>query len=106
MKTIHVAIICLPNTLASTVVSPFDILTQAGSLWNQLKGIDNEPVFDVKLISLDGQSVLCSNGLVLNVSAGLEYLHHCDLAIISAADTTSLSTFPKTLSDALCVFYA
>ena len=105
MKTIHVAIICMPNTLASTDVGPFDILTQAGLLWNHLHGLSAHPIFNVSLISLDGKAVTCSNGLTLPVSGDLSLLSHADLAIISAADVGSLSTLPENLSDLLTDFY-
>ena len=95
----------MPNTLASTAVGPFDILTQAGILWNSLKQKEKHPAFNVKLLSIDGNSVTCNNGLVLPVEGGLDQLPDMDIVIISAADITSLSDFPSQLSTALIHFY-
>ncbi|MBC9251427.1 hypothetical protein A9179_14240 [Pseudomonas alcaligenes] len=81
---IRTAILCLDNTLASTVFGPLDILGQAGQLWNALCRRNPQPVFDVRLVSLDGQPVQCLNGPAINVSAALDE-QDWQLVLLSAA---------------------
>jgi transcriptional regulator GlxA family with amidase domain len=99
-KKLKAALLALPNTLASTVFGPMDILGQAGLMWNQLCSANPAPRFDVSLVSLDGQAVRCLNGAYITV-AGAVADRDWDLIVVSAADVGSLPEQRRQLRDAL-----
>ena len=101
MRSQRVAILCLPNTLASTVFGPHDILAQAGVLWNLLEAGTPSPAFSVDLVSLDGDAVTCRNGPRIAVSGKLDEGHNWDLVLVSAADVGALGDLGAPLIHAL-----
>lgn len=97
----RVAILCMPNTLASTVFGPHDILAQAGVLWNLLEAGTPAPAFCVELVSLDGDAVSCRNGPRVAVSGKLDDGRDWDLVLVSAADVGGLGDLGEPMIHAL-----
>ena len=91
----NVAILALDNTLASTVTGPLDILGQAGVLWNQIAGVDPEPFFNVRIVSVDGKPVRCHNNVILDVQESIHDVQNTGLIIISSEDLNILDEMSK-----------
>ena len=82
MKTIYIYV--SDEVLATSVTGPMDMFNIANTLWHRLEGNAAEPLFDIKLVSLDGQEVCCSSGVVLRPSCSLGELTHCDFLLVGA----------------------
>jgi transcriptional regulator GlxA family with amidase domain len=97
----RVAILCLPNTLPSTVFGPHDILNQAGVMWNLLCNDASAARFAVDLVSLDGATVKCLNGPTIPVAGALGDRRDWDLVLISASDVAGLRALHDPLAQIL-----
>lgn len=97
---VRTAILCLDNTLASTVFGPLDILGQAGQLWNALCRRNPEPIFEVHLVSLDGTPVQSLNGPPIAVEGRLDD-GDWQLVLLSAAHIAPVSAANHALAEAL-----
>jgi len=82
---IHVTILGLYNSMATTVFGPMDILNQAGRLWNRLAGTPRTPLFDVTLASADGKPIRSVNRVEIMPHCSIEQISHTDLIIIASA---------------------
>lgn len=90
-----VAILALDNTLSSTVTGPLDILGQAGVLWNQIAGMQPDPFFNVRIVSVDGKPVRCHNNVILDVQDSIHDVQNGGLIIISSEDLNVLDDMSK-----------
>jgi transcriptional regulator GlxA family with amidase domain len=88
----HIVILALDGTIASTVTGPADIFSLAGVLWNRIRGVEPEPYFRVAIASVQGKSVACVNGMVIQPQLSLDEVKEADLVIISAEDLAALET--------------
>ncbi len=79
-----IVILALHNAGASTITGPMDSFHLAGVLWNYLNGEASEPLFEVKIVSVDGGPVNCLNRLLINPHAALENETDADLILISS----------------------
>ena len=79
-----IVILALHNAGASTITGPMDSFHLAGVLWNYLKGEASKPLFDVKIVSVDGGPVNCLNRLLINPHSALEDVTDADLILISS----------------------
>lgn len=79
-----IVILALHNAGASTITGPMDSFHLAGVLWNYLKGEESEPLFDVKIVSLDGSPVNCLNRLLIKPHSALGGVTDADLILISS----------------------
>jgi transcriptional regulator GlxA family with amidase domain len=82
---IHVTILGLYNSMATTVFGPMDILNQAGRLWNRLAGTPRTPLFDVTLASADGKPIRSVNRIEIMPHCSIEQISHTNLIIIASA---------------------
>ncbi len=79
-----IVILALHNTGASTITGPMDSFHLAGILWNFLNGQKSTPLFDVKIVSIDGQPVNCLNHLLITPHHSLDEVDDADLILISS----------------------
>jgi transcriptional regulator GlxA family with amidase domain len=91
----RVTILALDRTMASTVTGPMDIFSQAGVLWNQIRGFDPEPRFRVEVATVDGRPVECLNQVRIQPHASIAKIQKTDLVIISSEDLSVLSNARK-----------
>lgn len=56
---------CFQQALASAITGVMDLFSLAGVTWQRLQRRAPEPLFEVKMISCDGQPVQCINHIVL-----------------------------------------
>ena len=53
-----IIILAMRNTIASTIIGPMDVFTQAGVLWNHFNGRPPAPRFEVKVVTATGHTPL------------------------------------------------
>lgn len=82
MKT--VTILALKNTMASTLIGPMDIFTQAGVLWNYFNGKAVTPFFDVRLVTTIGKPFKCLNGVRIVPDGSIHDVKRSDLIVVSS----------------------
>ncbi|MEH6449432.1 MAG: GlxA family transcriptional regulator [Oleispira sp.] len=79
---ISVTLFAFDHALASTITGVLDLLSMVGVAWNNIHGLPATPLFDVKIVSLDGKSVRCRNGITLNVECALADIDNTDLLLV------------------------
>lgn len=77
-----VAILASENSLLSTIASPMDMFLQAGVLWNVTMGQPPSPLFDVKIVTVDGESVMALNNIPVSPACAMDALDDVDLIIL------------------------
>ena len=80
-----VAILGCHGTLATTVFGPMDIFNQAGRLINRVKRSPQTPLFDVTLVSADGQPFRAANNILIQPHCGIDQIEKTDLLVIASA---------------------
>ncbi|WP_028865887.1 GlxA family transcriptional regulator [Psychromonas aquimarina] len=78
----QVVILASEHCLFSSVGGPMDIFLQAGRLWNGIVGETPSPYFDVKIVTLDGQSVMATNQVVITPHCSVDEIENTDLILI------------------------
>ncbi|MFZ3046805.1 MAG: GlxA family transcriptional regulator [Desulfatirhabdiaceae bacterium] len=88
-----VAILAMQNTMAFSVISPMDVFSQAGVMWNYFHGQKFTPFFDVSLVTSIGQPFKCLNGVRMVPDGSIHDVQKTDLVVVS-----SIKDIDKTLS--------
>ena len=87
----------MPGTLPTTVAGPMDVFTQAGQLWEMLCAANPTPRFDVCLASVDGQEVVCMNGMRICPQIALAEVTSADLLIVTSANVSERESWSSTV---------
>jgi len=77
-----VAILAAENSILSTIASPMDMLLQAGVLWNITMGEQPRPLFEVKIVTADGQPITALNNIPVIPACSMHDITEVDLIII------------------------
>jgi transcriptional regulator GlxA family with amidase domain len=77
-----VAILAAENAVLSTIASPMDMFLQAGVLWNVTMGMEPAPIFDVKIVTTDGNPVKAYNQVPVVPVCSMHEIEDADLIII------------------------
>jgi transcriptional regulator GlxA family with amidase domain len=77
-----VTIVFLDQTFSSTAVGPMEVFRHAGSLWNYLTGVPQNPRFRVTTASADGRPVLCDGPITIRPDAAISEVRKTDLIFI------------------------
>ncbi|MFC4870689.1 GlxA family transcriptional regulator [Negadavirga shengliensis] len=80
---IRTVIVFLKGGTPTTAVTPVEILSSAGFLYEQLKGLKGKRFFDVRTASLDGQKVQTLTPLQLEPDHSIDEIDAADLLVIS-----------------------
>ncbi|MDA3916846.1 MAG: helix-turn-helix domain-containing protein [Deltaproteobacteria bacterium] len=80
-----VTILCLDNTMATTIFGPMDILNQAGRLFNRLEKSLQTPFFDITIVSPDGHPIRSVNNIMIQPHCSIKEIDKTDLIIIASA---------------------
>lgn len=98
---IRVTVVLLEGGLPSTSLTPIEIFSSAGVLWNMLTGQPGEPCFRVQTASLDGKPVRTAQSVVLEADCSVEEAGSSDVvflpairADLAAALTTNAALLP------------
>ena len=101
-----ITILALHNTLATTVLGPMDIFSQAGVLWNHIHGLPLTPYFDVEIVSHDGKPVKCLNNVFLQPHRSIGEVKKTDLILVSSiTDMDRISRYAFYTTDWLKTLY-
>lgn len=87
-----ITLLALHNTIATTLLGPMDVFFQAGQLWNFINGLPPTQLFEVKIVSTDGNPVQCLNGVQLQPHGAIDQIDHTDLIIVP-----SVTDFARTV---------
>ena len=79
---IRVYVVCFSQALASAVTGVIDLFALAGVSWQRLNRSAPEPIFDVKMISSDGQPVQCINKIILQPQHSFDNAPGADLILV------------------------
>jgi transcriptional regulator GlxA family with amidase domain len=90
-----VTVLALEKTMASTVTGPMDIFSLAGVLWNQIRGVEPTPFFEVKIASVNGKKVTCMNQTGILPDCAITEIDRTDLIVISVADMDMMNRDKK-----------
>ncbi len=77
-----VVILAAHNSVLSTIASPMDMFLQVGVLWNVTMGEKLSPVFDVKIVTSDGEPVMAINKVPVVPACSMHDIEEVDLIII------------------------
>jgi len=77
-----VIILAAHNSVLSTIASPMDMFLQAGVLWNVTMGEKPSPVFDVKIVTSNGEPVMAINKVPVVPACSMHDIEAADLIII------------------------
>lgn len=80
----RITILATPDTIATSVLGPMDIFSQAGILWNYIQGLPLTPFFQVEIVSEDGQPVKCLNDVYMTPHRAIDAVERTDLIFISS----------------------
>ncbi len=92
--TKRVLILVFENTVASTFAAPLDVFHQAGRLYDRLLGGVESPLFDVKLVSLDGGPLETRTGMRIVPHLGIADATRADLVLVSAVGSLDPDRYP------------
>lgn len=91
----RVTILILPGAMAGPVMGTMDVFSQAGIGWNYISGLNPEPYFDVKTVSMDGKPVTCFNGQRI-----IPHLCALDIETTDLIVVSSFMDIPRILASA------
>jgi transcriptional regulator GlxA family with amidase domain len=77
-----VAILAAENCVLSTIAAPMDMFLQAGVLWNITMGEAPAPLFDVKIVTADGQPITAINDVPITPAGSMYDMEDVDLVVI------------------------
>ncbi len=81
-KPFKVIILGFDGVLGSVLSGALDLFSFTGVSWQRFLGQTIEPKFDVKIASLGGVDIRCSNRLVIQAHCNIEEVRECDLLLI------------------------
>lgn len=88
-----VTLLAMQNTMAFSVISPMDVFSQAGVMWNYFHGQNFSPFFEVRLVTSIGKPFKCLNGVRMVPDGSIHDVQETDLVVVS-----SIKDVDKTLS--------
>lgn len=77
----QITVIALPQSAATSMMGVIDIFSIANRISERINGLD-EPLFNTRLVSVDGEPVTCANGYTISVDGKLEDIKQEDILFI------------------------
>ncbi len=90
----RVLILVFENTVASPFAAPLDVFHQAGRLYDRLLGGAESPLFEVRLVSLDGRPFETRTGMRIVPHQGITEATRADLVLVSALGSLNPDRYP------------
>ncbi|MCP4409499.1 MAG: helix-turn-helix domain-containing protein [Gammaproteobacteria bacterium] len=78
----RVVILAADNSVLSSIASPMDMFLQAGVLWNVAMGARPNPLFDVEIVTADGNPVTAVNNFPVVPKRAMSEVDTADLVIV------------------------
>ena len=79
-----VTILAMQNTMAFAIVSPMEVFSQAGVMWNYFNGLKSTPYFDVRVVTTTGKPFKCLNGIRIIPDGSIHDVDDTDLVVVSS----------------------
>ena len=79
----QISVLALPKSSGTTIMGVVDIFKIANRISERINELD-EPLFRYRIISIDGQPVVCSNGYTLSVDGDINAIEPGDILFIAA----------------------
>jgi transcriptional regulator GlxA family with amidase domain len=96
----------MQNTVASAIISPMEVFSQAGVMWNYFNGQAITPYFGVKLVTTLGKPFKCLNGVRIVPDGSIHDVQKTDLIVVSSImDIDKTMRVQPEAVDWLKVFY-
>jgi transcriptional regulator GlxA family with amidase domain len=80
-----VTVVLLDEGLSSTAIIPVEVFHSAGALWRELHGVEPEPMFRVRTVSVRGEPVRSPYGLTFMAQGGLEAVDSTDIVVVATS---------------------
>ena len=78
----QVVILAAEHCVLSTIAAPMDMFLQAGVLWNLTIGEMPDPLFEVKIVTSNGQAIMAVNQVPVIPACSMHDIEEADLIII------------------------
>ena len=79
----RISMLALPASSGTSIMGVVDIFSIANRISVRINELD-EPLFQLRIISFDGEPVVCSNGYTLSVDGGLDDIMPDDILFVAA----------------------
>jgi len=93
IKPLDVTIVILDNGYTSTAIGPLEVFYSAGRLMQFLLGNPEQPRFNVRVASIDGNPITSVYGISIVPHCGIEDVRQTDLVLITASHSCLLERF-------------
>ena len=91
------SVIALPYASGASVMGVVDIFHVANLIGRRVNGTD-VPLFDVRIVSADGQPVKCSNGHTISVDGSIDDVAETDLVFLAPFTLSSRKAIEKAVA--------
>lgn len=81
---INVVILGFENTYAGSMLSLVDIFSHANQLLTEQDEVSPTETIKTRLVSMDGKSIPCQNGIMLDVQCSVEDIQEADVIIVTS----------------------
>ena len=82
MKPLEVIILGFDGVLSSVLTGALDLFSFTGVSWQRFSDLEVQPKFKVKIASVGGVDIKCSNRLILQAHCDINDIQECDLLLI------------------------
>ena len=82
MKPLEVVILGFDGALSSVLTGALDLFSFTGVSWQRFSDLEVQPKFKVKIASVGGVDIKCSNRLILQAHCDINDIQECDLLLI------------------------
>ena len=93
---INVTVLAMQTTMAFSVITPIDIFSHAGVMWNYFHGAAIDPHFQVNVVTTDGKPIKCLRGARIVPDGSIHDVGKSDLVVVSSimnVEKTMLSQY-------------
>jgi transcriptional regulator GlxA family with amidase domain len=82
----EIAILVSDHSLAGSVTGPQDLFNVANRVWHYIEGAEAEPLFRIRLVSIDGKAIKTAAGIIIQPDLKLADLEYCDFLLLAAVN--------------------
>ncbi len=94
----QISVIALPNTSGTTIMGVVDIFKIANRISERINETD-EDLFRFRVLSIDGEPVVCSNGYTLSVDGSLADIESEDILFVAAFSVATKRDFKQVMDN-------
>jgi len=93
----QITVIALPQSAATSMIGVIDLFCIANRISERINGLD-EPLFQIRLVSFDGEPVTCANGYTISVDGKFEDIQPEDILFIPAFTVATQSEIDQVVA--------